>query len=219
MSAHKIAPASTSSYSSHSIPHDCTHLRAIERCDRVGSSATLGTNASQNSWLTNGCLRVLASAALPVDSGFRGGRAAETLGTLAGHRTHPKIMKANAEESTVNFLNGRIHRHQTRTGTETAALAGPLGGFEYVGSSRVDSDLDLAPADYAALESRWIDPEMRGAPESAEWPRSLAAKLSVAWGGGDYSGISHSLLPPELQPSVRLPPSPRSFGPRIRCRG
>jgi hypothetical protein len=58
----------------------------------------------------------------------------------------------------VNFLNGSIHRHQPRTEGETAALAGPLGGFEYVGSSRVGSD--LTPADHDALESRWIDPEM-----------------------------------------------------------
>ena len=32
LNPHEIAPASTSTYSSHSIPHDCTHLRAIEIC-------------------------------------------------------------------------------------------------------------------------------------------------------------------------------------------
>ena len=93
LNPHEIAPASTSTYSSHSIPHDCTHLRAIERCDRVGLSAVLGTNASQNSRLTNGCLPFLASAPPPPDAGFRGGCAAETLGTLAGQRAHPKVIE------------------------------------------------------------------------------------------------------------------------------
>jgi hypothetical protein len=58
----------------------------------------------------------------------------------------------------VNFLNGSIHRPHPQIESETAALAGPFGGLEYVSSSRVGSD--LSPADLAALESRWIDPEM-----------------------------------------------------------
>src|SRR4051794_2099748 len=90
---HEIAPASTSTYSSHSIPHDCTRLRAMERCDRVGSSAANGTNASQNSRLTNCRLTFLASARLPLDAGFRDERVAETLGTLAAHRAHPTVIE------------------------------------------------------------------------------------------------------------------------------
>ena len=93
LNPYEIAPASTSTYSSHSIPHDCTHLRAIERCDRVGSSAVLGTNASQSRRLTNGRLPFLASIPLPLDAGFRAGRAAEKLGTLARHRAHPKVVE------------------------------------------------------------------------------------------------------------------------------
>ena len=58
----------------------------------------------------------------------------------------------------MSFLNGSIHRVHQQTESDTAALAGPLRGFEYVGSSRVGSD--LTPADHTTLESRRIDPEM-----------------------------------------------------------
>src|SRR3977135_846486 len=84
LNPHEIAPASTSTYSSHSIPHDCTRLRAIERCDRIGSRALLGTNASQNDRLTNGCLPLLTSATPRQEAGRRW--VAETLGTLAGQQ-------------------------------------------------------------------------------------------------------------------------------------
>jgi hypothetical protein len=87
----------------------------------------------------------------------------------------------------VNFLNGSIHRHHPQTESETAALAGSLGGFEYVGSSRVGSD--LTPADHAALESRWIDPEMARRAGLRRVDSLTGGEIVGRRGGGDYSGI------------------------------
>jgi hypothetical protein len=87
----------------------------------------------------------------------------------------------------VNFLNGSIHRLHPQTESETAALAGPLGSFEYVASSRVDSD--LTPADHAALESRWIDPETARRAGLGRVDSITGGEVVGRKGGGDYSGI------------------------------
>ena len=87
----------------------------------------------------------------------------------------------------MSFLNGSIHRHQPQTESETAALAGPLGGFEYVGSSRVGSD--LTSADHDALESRWIDPEMALRAGLRRVDSLTGGEIVGRKGGGDYSGI------------------------------
>ena len=87
----------------------------------------------------------------------------------------------------MSFLNGSIHRLHPQTESETAALAGPLGGFEYVGSSRVGSD--LTPADHAALESRWIDPETARRAGLRRVDSLTGGEIVGRRGGGDYSGI------------------------------
>jgi len=46
LNPHNLAIASTSTYSSHSIPPRYNHLRATEECDRASYGAQLGTNAS-----------------------------------------------------------------------------------------------------------------------------------------------------------------------------
>ena len=87
----------------------------------------------------------------------------------------------------MSFLNGSIHRLHPQTESETAALAGPLGGFEYVGSSRVGSD--LTSADHAALESRWIDPETARRAGLRRVDSLTGGEIVGRRGGGDYSGI------------------------------
>jgi len=87
----------------------------------------------------------------------------------------------------VSFLNGSIHRTQPQTESETAAPAGPLGGFEYVDSRRAGSD--LTPADYAALESRWIDPETARRAGLRRVDSLTGGEIVGRRGIGDYSGI------------------------------
>ena len=187
---HEIAPASTSTYSSHAISRDYTHLRARELCDRGDSSAVLGTNASHNSRLTHDRLLLLAPATPPPNGGFRGARAAETLGTLAGSGSIQKRLKTGGDQPSgvqVNFLNGTIHRLHIETESETAALVRPLGGLEYVGSSHVGSD--LTPADHAALESRWIDSDTARRAGLRRVDSLTGGEIVGRKGGGDYSGI------------------------------
>uniref|UniRef100_Q01RE0 DUF3854 domain-containing protein n=1 Tax=Solibacter usitatus (strain Ellin6076) TaxID=234267 RepID=Q01RE0_SOLUE len=87
----------------------------------------------------------------------------------------------------MSFLNGSIHRHQPQAERETAALAGPLGSFEYFGSSRVGSD--LTSADHDALELRWIDPEMALRAGLRRVDSLTGSEIVGSRGGGDYSGI------------------------------
>ncbi len=87
----------------------------------------------------------------------------------------------------MSFLNGSIHRHQPQSESETAALAGTFGGFEYVGSSRVG--LDLTPSDHAALESRWIDQETARRAGLRRVDSLTRGEIVGRRGGGDYSGI------------------------------
>jgi len=87
----------------------------------------------------------------------------------------------------VSLLNGSIHRLHPQIESDTAALAGPLGGFEYVGSNRVGSD--LAADDYAALESRWIDPETARRAGLRRVDSLTGGEIVGRGGCGDYSGI------------------------------
>ena len=86
----------------------------------------------------------------------------------------------------MSFLNGSIHLHP-QSESDTGTVARPLGGFEYVGSSRVGSD--LTSADHAALESRWIDPEMARRAGLRRVDSLRGGEIVGYRGGGDYSGI------------------------------
>ncbi len=99
----------------------------------------------------------------------------------------------NSEGPIVSFLNGSIHRLHPQTESDTAALAGSLGGFEYVGSSPVGSD--LTSADHAALEARWIDPETAWRAGLRRVDSFAGGEIVGRRGGGDYSGIL--MLTPE----------------------
>src|SRR5260370_27103093 len=110
------------------------------------------------------------------------------IGWAAGSsKSAPRPEAIDSEWCNMNFLNGSIHRHHPQTESETAALVGPLGGFEYVGSRRVGSD--LTPADHAALESRWIDPEMARRAGLRRVDSLTGGEIVGRRGGGDYSGM------------------------------
>ena len=93
----------------------------------------------------------------------------------------------------MNFLNGSIHHHDPQRKDESAIRGRLLVGPEPVGSALIGSD--LTTADYAALESRWIDRESanRARLRRAD---SLTGSEVVGRKGGNYSGILISYFYP-----------------------
>lgn len=107
----------------------------------------------------------------------------------------------------MNFLNGSIHRHQPQTESETAALAAPLSGFEYVGSNRVGSD--LTRVDHAVLESRWIDPETARRAGIRRVDSLTGGEIVGRRGAGYYAAIirTWNTMPPAVsRPSGNTSP-------------
>jgi hypothetical protein len=86
----------------------------------------------------------------------------------------------------MSSLNGSVHPNDPQMEVEGSAQIAPLGRREGIGSRFIGSE--LTPADHAALEARWIDPEwaMRAQLRRVD---SLTAGEIVGRRGGDYSGI------------------------------
>jgi hypothetical protein len=86
----------------------------------------------------------------------------------------------------MNLLNGSIHHQRPPIDADKGPLAGQLGGLEQIRISPIGSD--LTAADFAALEARWIDPELA---RRARLRRvdSLTGGEIVGRKGGNYSGI------------------------------
>ena len=101
----------------------------------------------------------------------------------------------------MNFLNGSIHHQDPQRKDENA-----LGTLAYVGCEQSRESIQsqganligsgLTDADYAALESRWID---RGLATSAQLRRvdSLTGAEVIGRKGGDYAGIVIPYFHPE----------------------
>ena len=101
----------------------------------------------------------------------------------------------------MNFLNGSIHHQDPQRKDENA-----LGAHAYVGCEQSRESIQsrganligsgLTDADYAALESRWID---RGLAARAQLRRvdSLTGAEVIGRKGGDYAGILIPYFHPE----------------------
>ena len=93
----------------------------------------------------------------------------------------------------MNSLNGSIHHLDPQTKDENAFVAQPFVGTEHIGYSTAPSasgtvGSDLTAADYAALESRWID---RALADRAGLRRvdSLTGGEVIGRKSGNYAGI------------------------------
>jgi len=93
----------------------------------------------------------------------------------------------------VNSLNGSIHHIEPQTKDESAFGRESFGDLRHVPEEAPATapkliGSDLTPADYAALEARWID---RGLAERAQLRRadSLTGAEVIGRKSGNYSGI------------------------------
>ena len=100
----------------------------------------------------------------------------------------------------MNFLNGSIHHDAQQRKDENTLGPSPFGDAEYiVDDSPITNSwivgTDLTPADYTALEGRWID---RRSADRAQLRRvdSLTGAQIICRKNGNYAGI----LIPYFQP-------------------
>jgi hypothetical protein len=93
----------------------------------------------------------------------------------------------------LNSLNGSIHHLDPQTKDENAFVAQPFVATEHIGGSTASRPsgpfgADLTATDYAALESRWIDPALADR-AGLRRVNSLTGGEVIGRKSGNYAGI------------------------------